>query len=86
MADKNGRERLSLYFSTKNKKEAEMWEYLDKKYSKSAFVKEAIEEKILREKIGQTSTIINQTLVKKEGINAHKKLKKSDVDPSCISM
>lgn len=87
MADKNGRERLGLYFSVKNNpKEKEMWDYLCTKFSKPAFVKEAIEEKILREKAGisiapSTSTKIDvQQDVKKE----EKKIKLNKNDTNSL--
>lgn len=76
MADKNGRERLGLYFSVKNNpREKEIWDYLCTKYSKPAFVKEAIEEKILREKAGIsiTSSISTKTEVPEYVKNEEKK-------------
>ena len=87
MADKNGRERLGLYFSIKNNpKEKEMWDYLCTKFSKQAFVKEAIAEKILREKAGisiapSTSTKVDiQQDVKKEEKKDKVKLNKNDTN------
>lgn len=89
MADKNGRERLSLYFNTKNEKEALMWECIDEKYSKSAFVKEAIEEKIMREKAG----INLNDLIKENSIESPKveketkpKIDKDKIDTNFVSL
>lgn len=87
MADKNGRERLGLYFSVKNNpREKEIWDYLCTKYSKPAFVKEAIEEKILREKAGVsiTSSISTKTEVQQDVKKEEKKIKLNKNDTNSL--
>ena len=53
MADKNGRERLGLYFNLKDEKEKELWDYLEGKFSKSVAIKEALKQAMEIEKAGQ---------------------------------
>ncbi len=42
-----------MYFNINNEKEMKLWNYLSDEYSKSAFVKKAIEEKMNRELSGE---------------------------------
>ena len=53
MADKNGRERLGLYFNLKDEKEKELWDYLEGKFSKSVAIKEALKQAMEIEKAGK---------------------------------
>ena len=72
-----------MYFNIKNEREMKMWNHIDSKFSKSNFVKEAIEEKMLRELKGETISVVATTAQEHETVEQKKQL--SDKDKKNVS-